>query len=83
MEEEKKGFFDYRENIKKFLKGFYLFLVLLIGVDFFVHKHAYFGFDGYPSFYGAFGFVACVWSVLIAKHFLRPLVMRREDYYGD
>lgn len=83
MQQEKKGFFDYQENVKKFLRGFYLFLVLVVLIDPFIHKHAYFGFDGYPSFYGTFGFVACVLLVLAAKHILRPLVMRREDYYDD
>lgn len=80
---EKIYFFDKRENVKKFLYGFYSFLVLLVIIDLFIEKHPFFGFDGYPSFYGAYGFVGCVLLVLAAKYILRPLVMRKEDYYDE
>jgi len=61
--------------------GFYLFLLLLIVVDLFLPKHPYFSWAGYPSFYGAYGFVVCVGLVLGAKYILRPIVKRKEDYY--
>ena len=35
------------------------------------------------GFYAVFGFVACVVLVLVAKYILRPLVMRKENYYDD
>lgn len=79
--EEKQGFFDKSENLKRFLNVFYVFLVVLIIVDLFIHKHPYFKFEEYPSFYGTFGFVACVLLVLAARFILRPLVMRDEKYY--
>ncbi|WP_201783833.1 hypothetical protein [Thermodesulfovibrio aggregans] len=69
--------------MKKILTIFYSFLVILILIDPFIHKHAYFGFDEYPSFYGAYGLVACIILVLAAKYILRPIVMRGEDYYDD
>jgi hypothetical protein len=78
---EKKHFFDSPENLKKFLKGFFASLVVLIVIDLFVHKHPYFALEGYPSFYATFGFVACVVLVLAARYILRPLIKRREDYY--
>ncbi len=81
MNKEKEHFFDKPGNFKKFLGGFYISLILLIVIDFFVHKHPYFAWDGYPSFYAAFGFVACVGLVLGAKYILRIIVKRREDYY--
>ncbi len=71
------------KGLKKILTIFFLFLFLLIIIDPFIHKHAYFGFDEYPSFYGAYGLVACILLVLAAKYILRPIVMRREDYYND
>ena len=74
-------FFDKPENVKRVLMGFYIFLVLLIVVDFFLPKHPFFPWEGYPSFYGAFGFVACVGLVLGAKYILRKIVKRKEDYY--
>lgn len=71
------------KGLKKILTVFFLFLAILIIIDPFIYKHAYFGFDEYPSFYGAFGLVACILLVLAAKYILRPIVMRREDYYND
>ena len=73
--------FDTPRNVKRLLMGFYLFLVLLIVADLFVPKHPFFPWEGYPSFYGAYGFVACVSLVLAAKYILRVLVKRKEDYY--
>lgn len=74
-------FFDKPHNIKRVLRGFYLFLVVLVIVDLFLPKHPLFPWEGYPSFYGAYGFVACVGLVYFAKYVLRPLVKRGEDYY--
>ncbi len=79
-------FFDKPQNVKRFLMGFYICLGLLIVADLFLTllhlKHeSFFSWDGLPSFYGAFGFVACVALVLIAKYVLRPLVKKEENYY--
>lgn len=77
----KKYFFDKPQNVKRFLGAFYVSLLLLVIVDFFIPKHPYFQWDAHFSFYGTFGFVACVGLVLAAKYILRILVKRREDYY--
>ena len=61
--------------------GFYIFLVLLILVDLFLPKHPAFPWEGYPSFYGAYGFVAYVSIVLASNYLLRKLFGRKEDYY--
>ncbi|HEB71701.1 MAG TPA: hypothetical protein ENI77_03675 [Nitrospirae bacterium] len=74
-------FFDKPQNVKRFLMGFYISLVLLIVADFFVPKHADFPWESFPSFYATYGFVACVGLVLVAKYVLRPLVKRDENYY--
>ncbi|MEE8575107.1 MAG: hypothetical protein V3T30_06815 [Thermodesulfobacteriota bacterium] len=78
---EKKHFFDKSKNVKWFLRCFYASLVVLIIVDFFIHKHPDYAWEEYPSFYGAYAFVACVLLVLLSKYVLRKIVMRREDYY--
>lgn len=70
-------------GLKKILTVFYTFLIMLLIIDPFIHKHSFFGFDKYPWFYGTYGLVACVLLVLAAKHILRPIVMRKENYYDD
>ncbi|OIP29426.1 MAG: hypothetical protein AUK23_10925 [Deltaproteobacteria bacterium CG2_30_43_15] len=80
-EMDKKYFFDKLENVKKFLRVFWILLLLLLVIDFFINKHPIFPWEGWPEFYATFGFVACVCLVLAAKYILRPLVKRKEDYY--
>lgn len=77
----KEHLFDKPKNVARLLRVFYGSLIALLVGDFFVHKHAYFVWDGRPAFYAIFGFVACVVLVLVAKYVLRPLVKREEDYY--
>jgi membrane protein YdbS with pleckstrin-like domain len=77
----KTHMFDKPENVKRVLRIFFTSLVILLAIDFFVHKHAFFPWEEWPEFYAVFGFVACVALVLTAKYILRPLVKRNEDYY--
>jgi len=72
--------FDKPENVKKFLGFFYASLVVLLIVDFFVHKHAEFPWEGATNFFAVYGFVSCVALIFIAK-VLRLLVKRDEEYY--
>ena len=80
---KKQHVFDKPENVKRVLKIFFSCLVVLLIGDFFVHQHAFFGWEEWPEFYAVYGFVACVVLVLVSKYVLRPLVMRDEDYYDD
>jgi len=79
--EEKPGIFDNPRNVRRLLQGFYACVVMLLLVDLFYHKHALFPWEEKFGFYAIYGFVACVILVLVAKYILRPLVMRKEDYY--
>lgn len=72
--------FDKPHNVRRFLGGFYISLLILLVVDFFIHKHADFAWEGIPEFYATYGFVSCVLLIFIAKG-LRRLIKRDEDYY--
>ena len=78
--DEKPHFFDKPENLKKFLRGFYLICAILLAVDFVFHRHAVHDWEHMWGFYAVYGFVACVTLVEIAK-VLRMLLMRGPDYY--
>jgi len=80
---KKQHIFDKPENVQRLLRIFFSSLAVLLIGDFFVHKHAFFGWESWPEFYAVYGFVACVVLVLISKYVLRPLVMRDEEYYDD
>ncbi len=76
-------FFDKPQNVKRFLMGFYIFLVLLIIADLFIPKHPDFSWETFPSFYSAYGFVAYTGIVLVSNYILRKIVKRKEGYYDD
>jgi hypothetical protein len=75
-------FLDSAENRAKVRKYFYIFLFLgiLLIIDFLIPKHGHFSWETAPEFYAVYGFVACVCLILISKA-LRLLVKRKEDYY--
>jgi len=72
--------FDNPGNVKILLICFYISLAILLVVDFFIHKHAAFEWEGYPNFFAAYGFISCVLLIYIAK-LLRLWVKRDENYY--
>lgn len=80
---ERKYFFDEPKNVKKFFTVFYVIVIIFLFAELFIHKHVYFPWEEYPFFYASFGFVAFVFLIIIAKHILRPIVKRKEDYYND
>jgi len=81
--DEKPGMFDKPQNVKRVLYALFTCVDLLLSIDLFYHKHGIFTWESSFGFYSVYGFVACVILVIIAKYVLRPLVMRKEDYYND
>lgn len=74
------NFFDKPKNVTWFLRLFFASLAVLLVIDFWVPKHGDFFWEGAPDFYAAYGFLACVALVFVAKG-LRKLIRRDEDYY--
>ena len=79
--DKKKYLLDNQRNVWLLIKGLFVICVMLIIADFFVPKHGDFYWENIPMFYSAFGLVAFAGLVLVAKHFLRPIIKRDEDYY--
>ncbi|GAI81921.1 unnamed protein product [marine sediment metagenome] len=74
------SFLDPPENRAKFRRYFFVSLLVLLVIDFFIHKHPEFPWEGAPVFFAVYGFAACVSLIFIAK-LLRFFVKREEDYY--
>ena len=53
---------------------------VLVIIDLIVHRHVVHPIEALWSFYAWFGFISCVFLVLVSK-LLRKILMRREDYY--
>lgn len=77
---EKKYIFDDPKNVNRLLRGFYVCCVILVGIDFFFHRHVVHPWEEWFGFYGLYGFVACTLLVVLAKE-MRKVLMRDEDYY--
>lgn len=73
-------FFDKPRNVKRLLAVFYTSLIVLLILDFFVHKHAAFPWEKAGGFFAAYGYVSCVLLIFIAK-LLRLIIKRDERYY--
>ena len=78
--EQKKYLFDNPRNVSLVVRGLYLVCIVLILLDFIVHRHITVAWESFPGFYSLFGFVACVAIVLISI-LLRKILRRGEDYY--
>lgn len=73
-------------DVRRVLTWLYRACALLVVVDLafffgFADKEAHYPWENGIGFYAAYGFVACVLLVLISKFILRPLIIRKEDYY--
>ncbi|MCP4664911.1 MAG: hypothetical protein GY849_00985 [Deltaproteobacteria bacterium] len=79
---QKKEFdyFDKPETHKKLWVMLYAVCALLLIPDFFTHRHADFGFEGFFGFYALLGFVSCAVLILFSK-FVGLFLKAKEDYY--
>ena len=77
---ENRSIFDNPQNVKRLLHCLYGSCVLLIALDFVIHRHTSHSWESLWGFYAIYGFVSCVVLVLVAK-WMRTFLMRPEDYY--
>ncbi|MGY9006609.1 MAG: hypothetical protein ACKVJQ_11085 [Alphaproteobacteria bacterium] len=77
---EEPSWYERKENVTRIYQGVWVICGLLALADFFYHKHIIFKVEGFPAFYGLYGFIGCVGLVLGAKQ-LRKILKRDEDYY--
>jgi hypothetical protein len=80
MVNESPGWADKPENRKLIRRILYAACIVLVILDFVVHRHISVAIERVPAFYALYGFVALVGVVLAAKG-LRLLVKRDERYY--
>ena len=66
-------------NFVRVLLGIALLLVVL---EFIIHRHGEIALEDIPLFPALYGFVAFVFIVYAGRG-LRLLIMRREDYYDE
>ncbi|MDL2272011.1 hypothetical protein LJC23_03150 [Desulfovibrio sp. OttesenSCG-928-I05] len=73
-----------RGRAELWLLGLFAFLGLLLLINIFARpEHPHFGFDAWWGFWAVFGLVVGVAMVFIMKRVIQPLIVRKEDYYGD
>jgi hypothetical protein len=78
--DQRQYLFDKPRNVRRLFRVLYATCVVLLALDFILHRHVTHAWEHQPGFYGLFGFTACVTLVLIAKQ-LRRVLRRPEDYY--
>lgn len=65
-------------------KLFFTALALFVVVNLFVRpEEPHFGLDAYPGFWAVFGLGVGLVMIFVMKRIIQPLIVRKEDYYGD
>ena len=65
---------------KTFSKLLVLVAIVLLGLEFVIHRHGVVGIEESFMFPAVYGFLAFLFIVQIGK-WLRLMIMRKEDYY--
>ena len=66
----------------RFTMGLLALALLLVVLEFILHRHGEVAAEDFPLFPAFFGFAAFLFIVQIGK-WLRMMIMRHEDYYND
>ncbi len=78
---KESSFFDRPENIKKMRLIFYATLLILVAIDFFIHKHPHFSWEGIIGFYAVYGLISCALIIAVSKILGKLWLQKGEDYY--
>ena len=78
----KSHMFDNPRNVKRVIYALLAVSGLSFVLDFFISRYVDHPWESLFGFYAFYGFVACVFLVLIAKE-MRKFIMRKEDYYDE
>jgi hypothetical protein len=71
---------DRKGRMTLLYRGLWALCAVFAAADFFFAHHPVFKIEGFPVFYGLFGFIITMGLVLGARE-LRRIVRRDEDYY--
>ncbi len=73
-----------KSDLQRLGSAFSIFLIMvsivLLGLEFLIHRHGVVGAEESFMFPAIYGFVAFLFIVQIGK-WLRLMIMRKEDYY--
>ena len=70
------------DKIRKLWIVFISILIVLLLSDLFIHRHSYFEIDGFFAFPSIFGFLSCIFLVVISK-IIGIFLKRPEGYYDE
>ena len=79
MDEQKTAL---RRLGSRFTMGLLALALLLVVLEFILHRHGEVAAEDFPLFPALFGFAAFLFIVQVGK-WLRMMIMRDEDYYND
>ena len=66
----------------RFMVGLLVVALVLVVLEFILHRHSEVAAEDFPLFPALFGFAAFLFIVQVGK-WLRMMIMRDEDYYDD
>jgi hypothetical protein len=74
--------FEYPERVKTLKRITYAVMVVLVILDFLIHRHhEYFFWDKIPGFSSVYGLVSCVLIIVVSKFLGKWWLQKSEDYY--
>lgn len=80
MNDKNTDLFNGSGNMRKIAWMLGLICLVLVGLDFVIHRHTVHSWENIHGFYAIYGFIGCVILVLVAK-WMRSFLMRSEEYY--